>query len=165
MIVNFWGFSIIKGTHGFWKKRSAHAGGLSNCIRSVFKMPRYPRLGWLSGSGVVLAFLYVPLMAAEPKVAAASSLNQVLQEISRLYRNHSGQSVKLIFGSSRELAHQIKAGAPYDIFLSSDAESIRLLQEDSRADGQQIVYGKGRLALFVAEGSPLRLSSFLRQAQ
>ncbi len=125
-------------------------------------MPRYRRLGWFIGSGVVLAFFCITRVAAEPNVAAASSLNQVLQEISRLYRNHSGQSVNLIFGSSRGLAHQIRAGAPYDIFLSADAESIRLLQKDSRADGQQVVYGKGRLALFVVEGSPFRLSSSLR---
>jgi ABC-type molybdate transport system substrate-binding protein len=127
MVVNFGRFSIIKGTEGFWKKCSARAGGLSNCIQSVFRVSRYRKLGWLMGSGVVLASLYAPLIAAEPNVAAASSLIQVLQEISRHYRNHNGQPVKLIFGSSRGLAHQIRAGAPYDIFLSADAESIRLL--------------------------------------
>lgn len=85
--------------------------------------------------------------AGESKIAAASSLGFVLPDIAKDYRAITGKSVKLIFSSSRNLVRQIVAGAPFEVFLSADSESIQILQDGALTEGPKVSYGKGRLAL------------------
>ncbi|MEO0637563.1 MAG: molybdate ABC transporter substrate-binding protein [Pseudomonadota bacterium] len=55
-------------------------------------------------------------------------------------------SIGLAGGSTGKLYAQIEAGAPYDIFLSADAERPELLERDGRGDGR-FTYALGRLTL------------------
>lgn len=53
-------------------------------------------------------------------ISAASSVQEVLQEVGLLYQQqHSNVRLTYNFGSSGSLRHQIEQGAPVDIFLSA----------------------------------------------
>ena len=54
-------------------------------------------------------------------IAAASDLQTVLPRIVEAYEStHPQSKIVLTFGASGQLAEQIKAGAPYDLFLSAN---------------------------------------------
>ncbi len=88
----------------------------------------------------VLAAALIPGTAlsvhgAEIVVSAAASLTDALKEIGAAYRLQSKNSVRFNFGSSSELARQIEAGAPADIFFSADREKMDGLEKNGRIDG------------------------------
>jgi molybdate transport system substrate-binding protein len=79
--------------------------------------------GLVIGSGVAAA--------SQPSlvVFAASSLTDVLEEISAAYTRNTGQTVTLSFAASSALARQIEAGSPADVFLPADTEWMDYLEK------------------------------------
>jgi molybdate transport system substrate-binding protein len=75
---------------------------------------------------LVLA-LPVRLRAEELLVFAAASLTDALTEIARAFEAESGHRVVLNFAGSSDLARQIRAGAPADVFFSADREQADTL--------------------------------------
>ena len=101
--------------------------------------------------------------AAEAKqeeilVFAAASLTNALQDIGAAYQKTAAVRVRMSFDASPNLAHQIEAGAPADLFFSADTEwmdyleSRHLIQSTTRhnALGNQLV-------LIAPSGSQIRL--------
>jgi len=78
---------------------------------------------------LVLAGIAVkPAAAEELTVAAAVSLKEPLEAIAhRFEAGHPGTHVQLAFGASSALSAQAKAGAPFDVFLAADEESVDAL--------------------------------------
>lgn len=79
--------------------------------------------------------------AAELTVSAASSLTQALRDLAPAFEAaQPGTTVRLNFGASGGLLAQIRQGAPVDVFLSADADTMDqaerqgLLQPGSRRD-------------------------------
>jgi molybdate transport system substrate-binding protein len=76
----------------------------------------------------------------EVVVFAAVSLSEAMQEIAEAYRVRSGTAVLVSFGGSGDLARQVRAGAPAQVFLSADAlrvdelERAGLVRPSERAD-------------------------------
>lgn len=99
--------------------------------------------------------------AGEPIVAAASSLNGALQEISRAYTRATGSRVRFSFGSSGNLTRQIIQGAPFELFLSADEGYANTLMDRGLTSGGSEVYAVGRLVLFIPDGSTLTADSTL----
>jgi molybdate transport system substrate-binding protein len=61
-------------------------------------------------------------------VAAAVSLKEPLEAIAKRFESsHPGARVQLAFGASSALVAQAKAGAPFDVFLSADEQSLDTL--------------------------------------
>jgi len=58
--------------------------------------------------------------AAEITVFAAASLADALSEIGKSFGSATGHHVVFNFGASSDLARQIRAGAPADVFFSAD---------------------------------------------
>jgi molybdate transport system substrate-binding protein len=58
--------------------------------------------------------------AAEVTVFAAASLADALAEIGKSFQSATGHQVAFNFGASSDLARQIRAGAPADVFFSAD---------------------------------------------
>lgn len=81
-----------------------------------------------------------PLLAEEIVLFAASSLTDVLREVGKAYESSSGHELIVNLGASSDLARQIKAGAPADVFFSADSaqmdglESAGLLNAADRVD-------------------------------
>ncbi len=88
-------------------------------------------------------------------VAAASDLRPAFEELGRLFTEATGTPVTFSFGSSGLLREQIVNGAPFDVFASADDAQVDAVIEAGVGDaGTRAEYGRGRLALRVAEGRP-----------
>src|SRR4029077_5398744 len=72
------------------------------------------------GARVAVLLFSICVSAQEITVAAAADLSTALPEIVAAYTKHTGQTVKLSFGSSGNLTNQIQNGAPFDVFFSAD---------------------------------------------
>src|SRR5688572_26879317 len=84
-------------------------------------------------------------------ILAAASLNTALPELIALFgEQESGVEIDLVLGSTGSLAAQVQQGAPADVFLTSDAETIaRLVPLGLIAGDRGISFATGRLALVV----------------
>ena len=87
----------------------------------------------------VLAFA-APAAAEEVAVYAAASLTDALKEVAQGFEKSTGHKVVFNLGGSNDLARQIKAGAPADIFFSADKaqmdglEAADLVRAQDRVD-------------------------------
>jgi molybdate transport system substrate-binding protein len=106
---------------------------------------------------LLLAVLGAPVAPAaeEPIVAAAANLTFALPEIAAAFEARTGRRTRLSFGSSGNLARQIVAGGPYELFLSADDSNVEFVVGKGRAEGPGSVYAIGRLVLFAPNGSPV----------
>jgi molybdate transport system substrate-binding protein len=75
----------------------------------------------------------LPLRAADPKsellVFGAASLTESLQDLGNAYEAKTGEKVVFSFGASSDLARQIQAGAPADVFFSADTAKMDALDK------------------------------------
>jgi molybdate transport system substrate-binding protein len=69
--------------------------------------------------------------AAGPEILvfAAASLTESIQEAARGFEAQGGPAVRFSFGSSTDLARQIRTGAPADVFFSADAAKMDDLEK------------------------------------
>ncbi len=79
--------------------------------------------------GLLLFLLALPACAQEVLVFAAASLTESLEEIGKAYREKTGTAVRFSFGASSDLARQIQAGAPADVFFSADTAKMDALEK------------------------------------
>lgn len=97
---------------------------------------------------------------AEITVAAAADLTDALKDIAAGFERKTGSHVRLVFGSSGNLAAQIWSGAPFDVFLSADMDYPRALAKDGLADATTLrAYAVGALAVLVASNSGIALDT------
>jgi len=95
----------------------------------------------------------------EITVAGAADMSAALAQIVGAYTKKTGQAVKLSFGSSGNLANQIRNGAPFDVFFSADEEYPQQLIAEGLASKDTLYrYAVGRLVLWVPGDSPLDVS-------
>jgi molybdate transport system substrate-binding protein len=82
-------------------------------------------------SGILAALLLLPpaVAADEVLVFAAASLTDVLQELGTAYERSAHDHVTFNFGASSDLARQITAGAPADVFFSADVARMEELEK------------------------------------
>ena len=62
-------------------------------------------------------------------VFGAASLTESLQEIGKSFETRTGTPVTFSFGASSDLARQIAAGAPADVFFSADTARMDGLEK------------------------------------
>ena len=79
----------------------------------------------------VLLFLLVAALsrADEILVFGAASLTESLQELGKAFQAKSAMGVRFSFGSSSDLARQIKAEAPADVFFSADTDQMNAFEK------------------------------------
>src|SRR5271169_1054565 len=108
---------------------------------------------------LLLLFTGTLATAQEIIVEAAADMNAALPVIVEGYTKKTGQTVKLSFGSSGNLANQIRNGAPFDVFFSADEEYPQQLIGEGLASRDTLFrYAVGRLVLWVPNESPLDLA-------
>ncbi|QDQ27441.1 molybdate ABC transporter substrate-binding protein [Chitinimonas arctica] len=97
---------------------------------------------------LMLLVLALPIQAATLNVAAASDLLHCLPRLNADFAaRHPGVVVQFTAGASGSFFAQIKAGAPYDVFLSADTDYPQKLVEAGLAS-QLSPYARGRIALW-----------------
>ena len=85
-------------------------------------------------------------------VAAASDLQPAFEELGREYEQRTGRPVTFTFGSSGQLAEQLKNGAPYEVFASASVRYVEEVLRAGRGDpGSQADYARGRLAVWTPD--------------
>jgi molybdate transport system substrate-binding protein len=114
-------------------------------------------------AALVLAALCAgPGSAADvPAIAAAANLNFAMPEITAAFKQKTGREVKLAFGASGNFSRQIRAGAPFELFLSADEANVKALADAGRTADAGRVYAIGRLALFAPNASAVGVDAAL----
>ncbi|HEX5597336.1 MAG TPA: molybdate ABC transporter substrate-binding protein [Micromonosporaceae bacterium] len=99
--------------------------------------------------------------AAEPggtrrlTVLAAASLTEPFSEIGAAFEAaHPGVRVDFSFAGSSQLAQQIRAGAPADVFAAASQATMRTVTDAGDAAGQPQVFARNQLVIAVPQGNP-----------
>jgi molybdate transport system substrate-binding protein len=110
---------------------------------------RYKRLLILLGALIASG---PQAFAASTIVAVAANFTEPMNEISEAFEKATGHSAKLSFGSSGKFVAQIENGAPFEVFLSADAEKPEKLEKNKMAvTGSRFTYAIGKLVLWSAK--------------
>lgn len=83
-------------------------------------------------------------------IATAANVQFAMEELSQQFTSQSGIQCDVILGSSGKLTAQIKAGAPYDIFVSADMKYPNELYKTGLTTHKPEVYAFGRLVLWTS---------------
>ncbi|MGR8980077.1 MAG: molybdate ABC transporter substrate-binding protein [Gammaproteobacteria bacterium] len=98
-----------------------------------------------------LAAVCPPAFAETTIVAVAANFTQPMTEIAQAFEKTTGHGAELSFGSSGKFVAQIENGAPFEVFLSADAEKPEKLEKARLAvPGSRFTYALGKLALWSA---------------
>ncbi|TAN46104.1 MAG: molybdate ABC transporter substrate-binding protein [Nitrospirae bacterium] len=109
----------------------------------------------------VSVFAAVTAHGEELAVSAAMSLKSPFEELGKIYAAQNSVTVRFNFGASGDLARQIEAGAPVDVFAAAaekdmdELEKKGLLASKTRAD-----FASNAVVLIVPQASKLRMKSF-----
>lgn len=101
-----------------------------------------------------------PTLSSAPQqkevlVAAAADLQFAMDSILTIFnRDHPGQNVKAVYGSSGNFYEQIINGAPFDLFFSADMDYPRKLQEQEKTLTSVKQYGTGQIVLWSRTTDP-----------
>jgi len=108
--------------------------------------------------GLALAMLPLLVSAQQLTVSAAASLTDAFREIgTRFEASRRGTALRFNFAASGLLLQQISQGAPADVFVSADQETMnrgiaqKIIAADSRRD-----FASNSLMLITPTGSPLK---------
>ncbi|MEM8745669.1 MAG: molybdate ABC transporter substrate-binding protein [Actinomycetota bacterium] len=83
------------------------------------------------------------------RVAAASSLTDVMTELAAAFEAESGVEVELNLGASSALALQVEEGAPVDVFASADVALVADLRDRTSGIGAPVEFATNDLVIAV----------------
>ncbi|MCR5880963.1 molybdate ABC transporter substrate-binding protein [Phenylobacterium sp. J367] len=109
----------------------------------------------LRGLLALAASLLAPATAgaAEASVAVAANFAEPARIIAERFRARTGHTATLSFGSSGQFYAQIANGAPFQVFLSADAERPQRAEAAGlTVPGTRFTYATGRLVLYSRDG-------------
>lgn len=112
-------------------------------------MRRWRRLA----AGLAAALLPLAIAAAaqagETSVAVAANFTEPAKAIAAAFAKATGHTAALSFGPSGGFYAQISHGAPFEVFLSADAERPKKAEAEGFAvPGTRFTYAVGRLVLY-----------------
>ena len=98
---------------------------------------------------VVLLLAPAVARAGQAQVAVAANFAEPAREIAARFKARTGHEAVMSFGSSGQFYAQIANGAPFEVFLSADAERPRRAEAEGLAvAGSRFTYARGRLVLW-----------------
>jgi len=112
-------------------------------------------------AAVILLALAAPAAAEEVVVYAAASLTDALREVARGFEAQTGHKIVFSLGGSNDLARQIKAGAPADVFFSADEAQMNGLEAAGLVNAADRVNVLSNLLVVIV---PLASPAALKQA-
>ena len=111
---------------------------------------------WFRSLSVAVVLWMIPLigLANELIVSAASSLTNVMNEAAAQFeKSHPEARVILNFASSGTLLRQIERGAPVDVFVSADSETMDVaVRKDLIVESAVRIFSKNKLVMLVRSG-------------
>jgi len=120
-------------------------------------------------SGLIPAVRAQGLPGKPVQLAAASDLKFALAHLIKQFQQETGREVSASFGSSGNLARQIRQGLPVDLFMSADEGFVFQLADagltrtfpGTAGLDRGVLYALGRIALYLPQGSPIPLDAGL----
>lgn len=121
------------------------------------QLPRSRPIGTMARTRVRAVIVFVFFLGIFPEIAIAETVNiavaanftEPAQEIAQAFREKTGHEAVLSFGSSGQFYTQITQAAPFQVFLSADAERPRkLMNEGYGVAGEAFTYAIGKLVLW-----------------
>jgi molybdate transport system substrate-binding protein len=86
-------------------------------------------------------------------VAAAADLTKAFEEIGREFEAGGGGKVTFKFGSTGQIAQQLRQGAPFDVFAAANVSFIDDVVAAGACDGAtKTLYARGRIVLWSRKG-------------
>ena len=108
----------------------------------------------------------LPALADTATVAVAANFLAPLQSLQGAFERSGHHDLKLVSGSTGQLYAQITNGAPFDVLLAADQQTVAKLVTEGLADGStRFTYAVGTLVLFTrdaAKFAPLTLDTLRR---
>jgi molybdate transport system substrate-binding protein len=108
---------------------------------------------WFRSLSIAVVLWMFPLIGLgnELIVSAASSLTNVMNEAAAQFeKSRPGVKIVLNFASSGTLLRQTERGAPVDVFVSADSETMNLAVKNNLiADGTVRIFSKNKLVMLV----------------
>jgi molybdate transport system substrate-binding protein len=99
-------------------------------------------------------------------VFAAASLQRTFTELASWFESkHPGTKVQLSFAGSSDLAAQIVAGAPADVFASADERTMATLVDEELIRDTPLAFATNRLEIAVPPGNPAAIDSLADMAR
>src|SRR5471030_657143 len=109
------------------------------------------RLIIVTAASLWVATVATPVLAEEITVAVAANFTEPSKEIAAAFEKASGDKVTLTFGASGQFYTQIASGAPFEVFLSADADRPTKAEQSGLAvAGTRFTYAVGKLVLWSA---------------
>jgi molybdate transport system substrate-binding protein len=110
-------------------------------------IPRRLQVLALALAGALMAFR--PALAADTQVAVAANFAEPAREIATAFKAATGHNAILSVGASGQFYAQIARGAPFEVFLSADADRPKRAEQDGLGvPGSRFTYAVGRLVLY-----------------
>ncbi|SDL64008.1 molybdate transport system substrate-binding protein [Maricaulis salignorans] len=110
----------------------------------------------VSAGALALGWLFHPAPAAADQalIAVASNFNTTARALQTRFEQTGEHTVLITPGSTGRLYAQILHGAPFDVLLSADQETVnRLAAQGRTVSGTQFTYAVGHIALWSTNGS------------
>jgi len=124
-----------------------------------FRYIALPIIVALCAAGFQLASLAQTAAKPEITVAAAANLTEVAQTLGMEFEAKTKIHPVFSFASTAVLTTQIENSAPFDVFLSADAEHVdKLDHEGLLTPGSDTVYAVGVLALWIPPTSKAHIA-------
>ncbi len=115
----------------------------------MIKTPQYLVASVLAG--LSLLSIAHSATAADVQVAVAANFTDAAKELATAFETKTGHHLVMSFGPSGGFFSQIEQGAPFEVFLSADAERPTRLEADGfGVRNTRFVYAYGRLVLWSA---------------
>lgn len=94
-------------------------------------------------------------------VFAAASLTESFTELGKQFEGaNPGVTVKFNFGASSDLAQQIVAGGPADLFAAASPATMKTVTDKGLGDGTPATFVTNELQIAVAPGNPKGIKTF-----
>ncbi len=101
-----------------------------------------------------------PSLTGSITVSAASSLTGAFGQLGTMFHTlHPATTVSFNFASSGDLANQITAGAPADVFASASPADMTTVVKAGDVTGTPVIFARNSLQIIVKPGNPLGIHS------
>ena len=126
-------------------------------------MPAFVARRSLLAAVALLGLVASPVLGQDdvPVIAVAANLEFAVTEIADQFRAETGLQVRLSFGSTGNIARQIRQGAPYEVFLAADDATPLDLHAAGFTHDPGAVFAVGRIVLAAPHGSPIDVQAGL----
>jgi molybdate transport system substrate-binding protein len=93
-------------------------------------------------------------------VSAAADLMPAFEELGKRFEEQTGVHVDFNFGSTGQLAQQIEAGAPVDVFAAANVAYVEQLEAKGLVvPGTKALYARGRIVIWTRPDSTLPIET------